>query len=483
MKIIGLELEGNHLRVAELEEQWSGSLRLLYLNELSLQEKESVDPVLAAKIASADQIIVNVSGQKVSSRVVEFPFSDPKKIGKALPFEMEQLLPFEIDAAVLDVHPLSSGKEEGKKRLLAAAVLKKDLQEAMAQYSRSGIDPHQVEWEPMALYNFSRGMIFLKKEPVLLLRVGLADSCFCFIGAEGEPLYLRSFSGGMDEFSDRGAWNEQSRFFAELQKTLKACRIETGSHPAALAVCGAGGENGEWTAWISKVTGIPVLSWNLDRLKIRGLIGAVDPLYVPVLGLALKGTSLREQVSRINFRRDEFVHAGVAKGKRGKKNLLLVSAAVLLILVAADLGVRFWISKNQYERASVNLRSQYLSLFPGGNSVVSEVDQTRGRIGELKKREAFLNLNEATALQILHETSVQVPKEVRIDVNNLSIDPQHIRLEGETDSFDQLEKIKGAFEKDRLLHGVAVRDVKMNAQESRVRFKMEIQRSETEEKK
>ncbi len=477
MKITGLEFESRWVRFAELEETWGGELTLRSCGEVSVDPEKRLDPAFQKRLAQADRVIVSFPGRLISSRVISLPFTHPKKIEQVLPFEVEPLFPFELDRLILAHHILF--QEGNSSRVLAGAVLKEDFRSFMEKLRRLGVDPHQVEWDSMALFNFTRVMPSFGETSLLLLNMGEDFSSLCYLRGN-VPLMLRSISGGTKDFNDSPVWEENHPLIKELLKTIEVVKGENGESSQTLLVCGNGSRIKDLSEWISNQTGVPLLDWKVEpgRFKKESLApaikGEIDPLFIPAIGLALKGSSLKGSLSQINFRKDEFAHGDIEKGKKGFQRILLVSFLILLIMGVTDLGIRFSIKKSHFEKLSQQLQGEYRAIFPGSGSIINEIDQTKGAMTRLKKKETFLNFNEVTPLVVLTELTVQIPKEVKIDVNEVSIESDKIRLEGETDSFDSLDKIKTSLGNVRSFGEITVNDAKMNAEESKVRFKLEM---------
>jgi hypothetical protein len=72
---------------------------------------------------------------------------------------------------------------------------------------------------------------------------------------------------------------------------------------------------------------------------------------------------------------------------------------------------------------------------------------------------------------------------MKFEINEISVDSEKVRLEGETDSFESLDKIKESLGKNGNFGERIITDSKMNAEESKVRFKLEMNRSVKTEKR
>jgi general secretion pathway protein L len=479
MKICGLEFDENRVRAALMEETWRGKLALLSCREFLLKEGRVEDPLFKKMTGQADRVVASCPGNLVSSRTVSLPFTQGKKIEQVLPFEIEPLIPFELDQVILSYHPVS--RQNDSSRILAALLLKEDFRRLMEKLRVLGVDPHQVEWDGMALFNFSQILLSSPKGPFLLLNMQSRQTTLCFVKGNA-PLMVRSIRGGAIDFQERDSWNEAHFWVKELLKTLQVFKNETGEEIQSLLVCGEGSRMEGFQKWISEKGGLALFEWDLAPEKIKIASGvfsgedSIDPAYIPATGLALKGTSLRGGLSQINFRKEEFAHTEIEKGRKGARRTAAVFFLILLVLALTDLGIRLMEKKNHYEKLSRQVQEEYRGLLEGSGPILNEVDQTRGEISRLKKKELFFSLKETTPLGVLKEMTVQIPKEVKIDINELSVDFDKVRLEGETGSFESLDQIKESLGKIKLFREIAVTDAKMNAEESKVRFKLEMAR-------
>jgi general secretion pathway protein L len=479
MKICGLEFDENKVRAALIEETWRGKLALVSCREFLLKEGRAEDPLFKKMIGRADRVVAACPGNLVSSRTLSLPFTQAKKIEQVLPFEIEPLIPFELDQVILSYHPVS--RQNDSSRILAAALLKEDFRHLMERLRAIGVDPHQVEWDGMALFNYSQILLSPPQGPFLLLNMQSRLTTLCFIKGNA-PSMIRSIRGGAFDFQEPSSWNEDHFWIKELLKTLQVFKNETGERIQSLLVCGEGSRMDGFQKWISEKEGLVLFEWDLapEKMKIGPgvFLGetSIDPAYIPAAGLALKETSLRGGLSQINFRKEEFAHTEIEKGKKGVRRTAAVFFLILLVLALTDLGIRLMDKKNHYETLSLQLQEEYRGLLGGAGPILNEVDQTRGEIARLKKKELFFSLKEATPLSVLKELTVQIPKEVKIDVNELSVDFDKVRLEGETGSFESLDQIKESLGKIKLFREITVVDAKMNAEESKVRFKLEMTR-------
>ncbi|MDA8422176.1 MAG: hypothetical protein M0Z89_02455, partial [Nitrospiraceae bacterium] len=113
MKIVGLKIEKGKLAVSVVDK----GLRQTELNDsYSLDFATDVELADLLREKSRDwagaRIVSSIPGNKFSQRTATFPFNDRKRVEKALPFELEDSVPFSLEDVELD-HLLLDRTEPG----------------------------------------------------------------------------------------------------------------------------------------------------------------------------------------------------------------------------------------------------------------------------------------------------------------------------------------------------------------------------------
>jgi type IV pilus assembly protein PilM len=103
---------------------------------------------LLREVRPPEVIMTAVAGRHVMTREIALPFSDDKKIATVLGFELEELLPLDIDELVYDYEPLETGPDGAN--LLCAAVNKVWFSEFLAELQAADIDPKVVTLDAVA---------------------------------------------------------------------------------------------------------------------------------------------------------------------------------------------------------------------------------------------------------------------------------------------------------------------------------------------
>jgi type II secretory pathway component PulL len=196
-------------------------------------------------------------------------------------------------------------------------------------------------------------------------------------------------------------------------------------------------------------------------------------LYIPALGLVLKEVLGREG-SCINFRRGEFIYGKGARAARRRFYTLGVVGLLILCMGLLDLYLHYYFKEARYQAFRSDLRQAFVGMFPETKTIVDEVQQANTALGEMKKRLARLGSGEVTPLKILAELTSRIPKEAQIEVQELIIDHEKVRIEAEASSFDSIDKIKMALEGFENIKEVDISDARVGADQNRVKFRINL---------
>jgi general secretion pathway protein L len=115
-RVVGIDLGSHSVKVSVLEGSFGRFEHKGYFVRPVAQDTEQ-PPDLARKlealgalkgeIGTADVAAVTFPAETASVRVVELPFSDARQVEKTVPFEVEAIVPFELDDMILSSRILS----------------------------------------------------------------------------------------------------------------------------------------------------------------------------------------------------------------------------------------------------------------------------------------------------------------------------------------------------------------------------------------
>jgi general secretion pathway protein L len=411
---------------------------------------------------------VAVTSESSALRAVAFPFSDPKKAAQVAPFEVEGQVPFDIDDAVVSTEPL--GATPTGTRLLVA-VAPRDHVAALIAAHAAGDQPQVILPEAFALFAFARRLALPAPTLVVDARPGRALLVAVAGGAwEG----TRRVTAEWDPASGPGL---PAAAVSALRRAAQSLALDGGVRPERVVLTGtaAGPETLEAVA---KALGLAPLALSEAAAGLSD-VGAerADPgalaLHAVAMGAALAALDGRR---RINLRSGPFSLVSQGEGRLVKR-VAGVGLGVLLVLGVAwvDGSVRMHAANVRLDAAKDRLEAQYRSVFPDAGRVVDPVVQAGNALKALTARtQLFGGSGGVTALGVLDAVSRAIPKDLTLDVLELSIEGNRLRMEAEAASFDAIDQVKAHLAALPGFTDVRVSDAKASAKENRVKFRVSV---------
>ena len=156
-KTIGISLDSSHVAAA-LVHKTPGGTTIEHLERQPLPSGDETYEVRAAAALAAlyhrlpahDNVVALLPASQVIFRELTLPLASADKIAMVIEFELEELLPFSIEKAVVDFVITAPGKES---TVLCAAVQEKDLAALLDIYHKAGIEPQRITIDILALYD------------------------------------------------------------------------------------------------------------------------------------------------------------------------------------------------------------------------------------------------------------------------------------------------------------------------------------------
>lgn len=438
-----------------------------------------------------------------SIRRLTLPFSDSKKLAQVTPYEVEGLLPYPLEEVVIDYLPVEQRGQETE--LLVLALPKTVLKPILDGLGEAGIDPVSIEPTVSGEISWIAGTQ-RKIENGVVLDIG-ADSTQIGFVRGGRLAGLRGvLSGGSAvtravqdklglDFADaeeakrlgglveeaiaryRGQGLAQAveagmgPLIGSILETIHIYKTETNSVLEGIWLVGGGARLRGLDRFLSSRVGLSV-----SVCEPPGFLGSMeswDPALAGAVGLAVKETASKEGAA-LNFRRKEFAHSGEASRTQHRLRYVAVGALVVSLLLGADLYIRYAMRDDRYTSAKTQLRQEFQKAFPEVQTVVDELQQAKASLDGLKKTAVLLGYDELTPLQILAEITSRIPEDVKIEVQDLVVERGRVRMEAETDSFDSVDRIKSAIEAFDRFREVTVSDAKIGAVAGKVRFRLAV---------
>ncbi len=525
--IVGLDVGANSIKVARVE---SSLLRFEFVDfeqhflptNVDLPWEQLVGNVLRVLFSEpsmrADRIIASIPGRFVSTRLIRLPFTDRKKIDQTLPFEIEGLIPLPLESVLLDYQPLDSGPDGTW--ILVFFTEKEVLKNHLSLLQDAGVDPNAVIPAPVALGNLWKEISPEERDACAILDMGHSETSLSILN-EGILHFGRSWAIGARPLTEALAEGLGISFSLAAEKKEKDASLVTSSdrphdldgqkiesilknalHPIVVGIkqslmsisdssgiqvrklflCGNGSHLNGLQGYLSDTLRIDV-----SPLTLHGPVGTLmEEKGVPpaaaatALGLAFHG--VREmKTSKVNLRTGEYTY--VSERAELKRQLLSggIMAGILLVMLAVIFGMRYRDRSQEYNRLSSSLETMAVETFPELESIPSGPRRISAMTSRLQqeRRESdlftALSPDSLSVLDILREITEAVPEDVRIDVRELVMEGDKVRIEAETSSYNAAEQIKQNLLASGVFVSADIPEAKDSLDQSKVKFKMNLQ--------
>ncbi len=433
MRILGLHIGEDRIGGTLIQRQF-GKTELVDSFSVPFASPEELAEIVKGRAAAwtGARIVSVIPGRLFTQRVVTFPFGDRKKIEKALPFEIEDLLPFELDASVLEHLALAAGDGKTQETSVLAAVLPKTaLRTHLDRLAVLGIDPQVVVPSFAGLAAVAR----MLPAGARALLVSGRDLC---VMQGGAATMLRSLGGSAT---------------AGVRHTLQAIETALGERIEKAVLLNA---DDAMTAALTEA--------GLACEQVAPALSGKQAADAASLGAALAGD--------VNFRKGEFAYKIADQGTRRKRGAIIAAAAVAAVLFSVNIGVKSTLVRSEYGTLDREIRGIFRQSFPDARESGDPVRQMRDKVADARKRIGVLGSG-TSALDVLKTVNDDIPKEIRVSFQEFILEADRVRLQGEAPAFEAVDKIKAEFQKSPLFSDVTVQDTRMGV-DSKVKFRMEI---------
>ncbi len=162
------------------------------------QERASAAIKIILEQAQYDLIVSSLSSSQVIFKELKLPFIGLDTIKKVIGFEVEPLLPFSLNDAIIDCIVTKENTAENSSEVLVAAVQNQNLAQHLALFEAAGIQPEQVTVDLFALYGLYKMIPVYanQKGGVVLLEIEAQSTRMAYI-YDGQLRLIRTIPRGL----------------------------------------------------------------------------------------------------------------------------------------------------------------------------------------------------------------------------------------------------------------------------------------------
>jgi general secretion pathway protein L len=515
---VGLDVGQTGLKAVRFRRRLSGRESIDYFQHpMPFARPEDLEPARRVQslrgflwrhgLYATDRLVTAIPCHDLFIRTLSFPFKDSTKLAQVVPFEVENLVPMPLEdlaigSLVLPPGHTSDGvpREHKGSEVLVTAAPRDKVAEHLRFLAQADIEPSAINVDAMALFSvtqYLRGEYSGVPQDLAIIDVGASKTTLCLVH-EGRPVVLRTLLWGGNHLTHALAARHACSF-AEAERMKRSLAVEQVDawlepllrelHVTLQAYEGA--ERGRLThCWVSgggsklrEIGGFVARQLGLYPVGPRQGFGADSPRAFSIaFGLAIHPKIVRPRwrftPSPIGLALDLKSATGEDAGKqvssRQNRRLAVGAALIIGLLAIADFAVHFSLQHDRVSRLKAALQTQYEQTFGPGAAPGDELDQARYRTGVVEKALAVVDASRGKVLPTLSAFVKQLPAGTQLKVRELTVDEGSILLEGETTSFDAVEKIKQTFVSGAAFQEVFVTDTRVGASPNQVVFRMTV---------
>jgi type II secretion system protein L len=425
--------------------------------------KEEIDPAAA-------NVVVALPADGILYRKLAVPFKEDSKIKQILPFELEPMLPVDIETLEIDFHKNQSSDQTD---VLAVAIDKSVLERYMEALASAKIRPQLVVPGGFPLTRYLSELDALSSQQLLILDME-EDKTTLFAVNSGRIELVRRLASGVH--TEQAA----EALALRIRQTLTAMGDDQKNEflvPAKVLITGAGLKNQDAFQRISLAIELPTDNLDLAHWTARLEIG-VDAVWDPEMMNNATALALLEADGRpcANFHRTS---SPLRNYWISYRSYIMAPAVLLAVAIIIGLGgvmIDNHMLTKRVKKLDMQIEQVYLSTFPGSRINAPPVDLMKSKIKELKKGDASTGQVPTTArtIDVLLEVSKLVPKNIDVLLTQMTVGGDAVTISGETGDFNSVDDIKGNVEKGALFKQVTIASANMDKSGKKVRFKLKI---------
>ena len=515
---VGLDIGQTGLKAVRFRRRLSGRETIDYFQQpMPFVHAEDLEPARRVHtlrgflwkhgLYATDRLVTAIPCQDLFVRTLSFPFKDSMKLAQVVPFEVENLVPMPLEDLAIGSVILPPGqtadgvmRQSKSSEVLITAAPKDKVAEHLRFLASADIEPSAINVDAMALFSVTQ---YLREEgghvphDLAIIDVGASKTTLCLIH-EGRPVVLRTILWGGNHLTHALAVRYACSFAeAERRKrTMAVQQVEAWLEPLLKELrvtmhAYEGTERGRLThCWVSgggskltEIGGYVARQMGLYPVGPRQGFGSNSPRAFSIaFGLAIHPKIVRP---RWRFAPASNGLALDLKGvtdaasprsdtSRQDRRLMIGATIIIGLLALADFSIHLMLKDQRVAQLKTTLQRHYEDVFGSGAAPGEELDQARYRMGVVDKALTIVDSTQGKVLATLSTFVKQLPAGAPVKVRELTVDGNAILLEGETTSFDAVEKIKQTFASSPQFQDVNLMETRVGAATNQVIFRMNV---------
>ncbi|MBC2695250.1 MAG: pilus assembly protein PilM [Desulfobacteraceae bacterium] len=429
----------------------------------------SLDIITKKMDITGSVCIASFPSDQISYRNIQVPFKNRKKIKQILPFELETILPFQVENLVIDFNTLTS---DDNTNLIVAAVEKAGIQLYLNKLKSFNVNPKIITVGGSAA---ALCLTELADTPDNFLFVDTGnEKCAVFIVKAGQVYYIRSFklrSINTTKLESlclnikQAIFTFQEIFHLDFQSDVIITTGngigETGFEQEMESILGISVKRANLVVDTSvQIKNHPGNYWKPERMDNAFALSLVE----------IKG------LNSLNFNKNAFC---LKKYWEENKNALVITGFLTGLVLAISFStviIDTYLMGKKLSSVEHKITDLFKTTFPDVKNIVDPLHQMKVKIQNAQKSTLFPGKThrDIRTIDILYEISRLIPEEIDLEITKFVFGFEDLMLTGNTDTFNSVNKIKSKLEQADFFKKVIISSANIDKDENRVRFKLQI---------
>jgi type IV pilus assembly protein PilM len=512
-RVVGLDIGSYAVKAAELEAGLRG-VEFVRLEQFRIPRDSSPQELEATIELFLDQhdfsrelLACAIPTARVTQRHLRFPFSGAKRIAEAIPFELEEQLPFPISGAVITHEQVLAQPDQTD----VLVVMSRHAEVAAFLETMRGmqIEPRILEVEGAVLANVCT---YLKLADMvrLVADVGHSKTNLCLL-VDGKPVLLRSIGTAGHHLTEAIAKDlavsydvaeerkhEQGIFepgtttpicpsvgavLEQLtREMLRSIQSVVGNPmdaiaPGEIVLMGGSANLNGLAIYFEEEVGIPcsVLTAASAESGAEMLASAGTPSFAQAVSLALR-ISTSERVTQLDLRQGEFEYAADLSGLRSQLRIALPLFIICLLLWPISLYSAVLARSNQAENLRARLKTVCEQTFPRASCETNTYQVMKDELRTTRELAEHLGVTSSglSALDVLRELSERIPVSLDVSLSEVKIERHSLLIRGHAKDLESVGRMKRALATFELFESVPDPSTQRDARQGGQSFSLTI---------
>ncbi len=467
IKMVGIKttLRGSELTLAK-EFVFPGGTGIF-----SDSNTDGLKDFFAVEGLSSSDVIVGIPSDLISVHTITVPFINDKFIAKAIAPELEEVSASSVEETTMDYHVIR--KTEEQSTTITFSLPSDTLKVWLDTLLLFGLDPNILDVSHSAYANLAT---YLKLDtPFVVIDIGHAHTSLSFMDGSGlimaRDIRITASMLGLTPGSSQAGDQARTAFVKQVKFAIDAAEKKYAVKVASAVFAGRFSDAGSDFEKLLELQTFSVPLNDIVKVAVNEN-AALEPPYTLACALTLRSIMKRPK-NLLNLRTGVFKFQRVIEQIKGKLMTSVSIAGLLIVLLIVNFATGYVGLRHTKDALEQHMHTLFKQAFPGEPTLGDPLGTMHYLVSKEKKKAENLS-SSIPDIEVLRELSSAIPKDVKVDVTELSMDPEQITLIGKTPTIDAIDTIVAGIKNLSIIRDVKVLDTTKSADQKSFKFQLSI---------